>query len=149
MHWLGNISSQIHPKEPGKAPTSHSRAHSVQFSLLLFSLLKKPQLFYIRTPSVCGPPWGRDLVQSRHCELIPRHITQVVPCWVRRCPQFPLVELECPALFMALHCVACISYPEVISYWGVLLKERRQGTGLQNSEPVPMTTFHCSLAGDH
>lgn len=100
-----------------------SRAHSVQFTLLLFSLLKNPQLFYIRTPSAWGPPPGRDLVSSRSCELIPRHITQAVPCWVQHCPQFPLVEPERPALVTGWH--VSISYPEMISYWGVLSKEWR------------------------
>lgn len=119
MHWLGNISSQIHPKEPGFP----FQAHSVQLSLLLFSLPKKPQLFYIRTSSVCGPPPGKDLVQSRSCELIPRHIPQAVPCWVQDCPQFPLAVPECPALVTGWH--VSISYPGVISYWGVLSKEWR------------------------
>lgn len=93
----------------------HSQAHSVQFSVLLFSLLKKPQLFYIRTPSICEPPRGKDTAQSRHCKLIPRYITQAVLCWLTALSSVSLgVEHKCLALFMGLRWMA---YEHPLS-WG-------------------------------
>ena len=101
----------------------HSRAHSVQFSILLFSLLKKPQLFYISTPSVREPPRGKDMAFTLRTPPKAHH-------W--GCPlltdsavlSFPWGRAEAPhssQVYAGWH--MSVPHPEAISFWGVLLKE--------------------------
>lgn len=151
MCWLGNISHPKHiPKSETRLPLPGTFC-SV-FCPIILTAKKATAVLYQDTQRLWATPrQGHGVEQALRTHPKVHH---------SGCPlltysavlSFPWGRAEVPCSlhgFMLDGVNTGISYPEAISYWGVLLKEWRQGTALPNSKPVPMTTFHCSLAGDH
>lgn len=141
MCWLGNISHPKHiPKSETRLPLPGTFC-SV-FCPIILTAKKATAVLYQDTQRSWATPR-----QGHGAEQAPWTHPKVHRSG---CPRFPLGQswsaLLSSWVYAGWH--TSLSYPEVISYRGVLSNEWREGTALPNSEAVPMTTFHCSLAGE-
>lgn len=150
MRWLGNIS---HPKHISKSETRlpfPGTFCSVFCSIILTAKKATAVLYQDTQHSWATPRQGHGAEQAlrTHPKVHHSGCPLLTYCAVLSFP-WGRAQVPCSLHGFMLDGIWAL----LILTWLVtevfFLKEWRQGTALPNSKPVPVTTFHCSLAGDH